>query len=307
MHFADKLNDRINALHSRLVIGIDPHPERLFGPKSKFGEAFLNKSDEYLLNAFCSTIIEVAKTKACAVKPQAAFFESMGLWGWKALSSCMGEARKHGVPVILDAKRGDIGMVASAYARAYLEPESDFFADALTVNPYLGPDTLEPFASLANKRGCGLFVLVRTTNPGSSTFQNLAVETEADDLYKTVAGRIALSVSGLGRENTGKSGFSNIGAVVGATYPKDFQLMRQAMPQAIFLVPGYGAQGGKGEDVKSAFYPDGTGAIISSSRGIIFSYEAQAVGREKLSPETIYVAMSEAADKARDDINSVAM
>lgn len=307
MHFADRLNERISTVRSRMVIGIDPDPKRLFAPESKLKAAFPGKSDEYLLNAFCSTIIEVAKTRAVAVKPQAAFFESMGIFGWKALSLCIRNAQKHGVPVILDAKRGDIGNTATAYAKAYLDPESDFFVDALTVNPYLGPDTLEPFATMADKNGCGLFVLVKTSNPGSGVFQNLEVHDKADAPPKAVAVKVAECVSNLGSGNIGQFGFSNVGAVVGATYPKHLELMRKVMPDSVFLVPGYGAQGGKGEDVKAAFYPDGSGAIVSSSRGIIFSYEKQEPGEAKPGQAGIYEAMARAAEKARDDINSVAL
>ncbi|HHX09781.1 MAG TPA: orotidine-5'-phosphate decarboxylase [Firmicutes bacterium] len=303
MHFADKLNGRINSTGSRVVIGIDPDPKRLLADQSKFKAAFPGKSDEFLLDAFCSTIIEVAKTYACAVKPQAAFFESMGLMGWKALASCIQNARKHAIPVILDAKRGDIGHTAGAYAKAYLDPGSELFADALTVNPYLGPDTLHPFMNMASQNGCGLFVLVKTSNPGSHAFQDLKVSDEPDASPRTVAAKVAECVNSLGESHIGKSGFSNIGAVVGATYPEHLDMMRQVMPKSILLVPGYGAQGGTPGDVKAAFYPGGTGAVVSSSRGIIFAYE----NLPQPSDNGIYEAMANAAEKARDDINSVAL
>lgn len=300
MHFADKLYGWISSTGSRIVIGIDPDPRRLLAPDSKFRGAFPGKSDEYLLDAFCSTVIEIAQAYACAVKPQAAFFESMGILGWKALASCIQNARRHGIPVILDAKRGDIGHTASAYAQAYLHPESEFFADALTVNPYLGPDTLEPFVAMAKRNGCGLFVLVKTSNPGSCAFQDLKVVDRPEEAPGSVAAKVAEAVDSLGRSNIGTSGFSNIGAVVGATYPEHLELMRQIMPKAVFLVPGYGAQGGTPDDVKPAFYPDGTGAVVTSSRGIIFAYESHP------NPDhaDILEAMAKAAEKARDDINS---
>jgi orotidine-5'-phosphate decarboxylase len=303
MHFADKLMARIKETGSRVVIGVDPDPRRLLGSDSEFRAAFPGKPDGYLLDAFCSTVIQVAKTYACAIKPQAAFFENMGMLGWKSLSLCIQNARKHGIPVILDAKRGDIGHTASAYAKAYLNPESELFADALTVNPYLGPDTLEPFMNMAKQNGCGLFVLVKTSNPGSHALQDLKVLDEHGRPSITVAEKVAQWVSKLGKSHIGKSGFSNIGAVVGATYPEHLEKMRQLMPQSIFLVPGYGAQGGRPDDVKAAFHPDGTGAVVSSSRGIIFAYENQ----PGLSQDGIFEAMARAAGKARDDINAVAL
>lgn len=300
MHFADRLTDRIDAIGSRLVIGVDPDPKRILGTDSKFRAAFPGKPDAYLLDAFCATVSEVAKAYACAIKPQAAFFESMGLLGWNALSRCIQNARQHGIPVILDAKRGDIGHTARAYAKAYLDPDSEFFADALTVNPYLGPDALQPFMDMAGSNGCGLFVLVKTSNPGSHAFQDLRVWDTPDGPRETLGEKVARYVDELGKSHIGKSGFSNVGAVVGATYPQHLERLRQVMPKSIFLVPGYGAQGGTPEDVKPAFYPDGTGAVVSSSRGIIFAYESL----PPPSPTDIFEAMAGAAQKARADINS---
>lgn len=305
MHFADRLNQRINKVNSRIIIGIDPDPKRLFAPESKLKTVFQGKSHEYMLDAFCSTIIQVAKTYACAVKPQAAFFESMGMAGWKTLSLCLSRARKLDIPVILDAKRGDIGNTATAYARAYLDPKSEFFADALTVNPYLGPDTLEPFVNTATENGCGLFVLVKTSNPGSSMFQDLKVHGQETGLPQTLAIKVAESVNNLGESNIGEYGFSNVGAVVGATYPKHLEALRKIMPDSLFLVPGYGAQGGTGQDVKGAFFPGGKGALVSSSRAIIFAYEK--LNRPTLNLSHIFDAMAAAAKQAKNDVNLIAL
>ncbi len=305
MHFADRLNERIDKVNSRIVIGIDPDPLRIFASNSKLSKAFPGYGPESLLDTFCGLVLEAARTWACAVKPQAAFFESMGVMGLKALSKCLKKAHNMNIPAILDAKRGDIGNTALAYARAYLNPSSEFFADALTVNPYLGPDTLEPFAEMANKHGCGLFVLVKTSNPGSGTFQSLKLCNGHTGVPATLSVKVAEAVTNLGVSNLGKCGLSNIGAVAGATYPEDLQALRNVMPQAIFLVPGYGAQGGTGQDVKPAFFAGGKGAIVSSSRGIIFAYEKLA--RDNPGQADIYEAIAKAAQRAKDDINSLAL
>jgi orotidine-5'-phosphate decarboxylase len=298
MHFADRLYERMDKVQSRLVIGIDPDPKRLFGKDSLFGRAYAGLPRESILDEFCNSVISAAEGTACAVKPQAAFFESMGLSGLKSLARCMQQARQRGIPVILDAKRGDIGNTASAYASAYLDPMSEFFADALTVNPYLGPDTLEPFVDAASNAGCGLFILVKTSNPGSGAFQDALLK-DGSTLFM----KVAASVKELGASHLGEWGYSNVGAVVGATYPEELRAIREALPDSIFLLPGYGAQGGTADDVRSAFNRGGRGAIVSSSRGIIFAHERM-TGRP--SPERIRQAMLEAAVKAQKDIQQAA-
>ncbi len=297
MHFADKLSQRIHGISSRLVIGIDPDPRRILAKDSRFQQAFPGDDPEETLDNFCHVVLEAAKSTACAVKPQAAFFESLGLPGLSALQKCLKQARSLGIPVILDAKRGDIGNTAKAYADAYLDPRSSFFADALTVNPYLGPDTLEPFVKKAQEHGCGLFVLVKTSNPGSGAFQDAMLQTGAP-LYAEVA----KAVRDLGENNIGASGYSNVGAVCGATYPKELTALRDAMPRSIILIPGYGAQGGTAADALGAFHPGGKGAIISASRSIIFAYEKLLDSAAK--PADIFMSVQSAAEKARDDIEA---
>jgi orotidine-5'-phosphate decarboxylase len=299
MHFADRLHDRIDGVDSRLVIGIDPYPKRLFGESSPFARAYPGFGPQELLREFCGILIEAAEETACAVKPQSAFFESMGLFGIGVLAECLRAARARGIPVILDAKRGDIGGTAAAYAQAYLDPNSDFFADALTVNPYLGPDTLEPFAGAAAKAGCGLFVLVKTSNPGSGAFQDQVLRESGERLYA----RVARAVAGLGEANIGRHGYSHIGAVVGATYPSELHELREVLKPSYLLVPGYGAQGGSAHDVKGAFMPGGTGAIVNASRSIDYAYESLGEGASKIS---IRDAVREAAEKAQNDLNNVA-
>lgn len=299
MHFADRLIKRIDQVNSRLVIGIDPDPKKLFGSGSLFCRAHPRLPKEDVLDAFCEGILDVAEGTACAVKPQAAFFEAMGLWGLASLARCISSARSRGIPVILDAKRGDIGNTAAAYAAAYLTPGSEFRADALTVNPYLGPDTLEPFARAAQESEAGLFVLVKTSNPGSGAFQDSS-QVDGRPLFM----KVAAAVKDLGRENLGACGYSNIGAVVGATYPHQLQSLRTALPDSIFLLPGYGAQGGTAGDTVGAFHKGGYGAVVSSSRGIIFAYEKL---DERASAEDVGKAVADAAKRARDDIQRAAL
>lgn len=296
MHFADMLEERIAKVDSRLVIGIDPHPKRLMGPDSLFAKANPWLSREALLREFCMALIEAAETTACAVKPQAAFFESMGVLGLIVLSDCIKAARKRGIPVILDGKRGDIGSTAAAYAQAYLDPASDFFADALTVSPYLGPDTLSPFVETAAKNGCGLFVLVKTSNPGSGSFQDAVLSENGERLYT----RVAMAVRDLGAANIGKSGYSHVGAVVGATYPKELKELREVLSTSYLLIPGYGAQGGTAQDVREAFGKGGRGAVVNASRSIDYAYEALGEGATR---DAIRRAMSDAASLAKKDIN----
>ncbi len=295
MHFSDRLYRRVGEVNSRLVIGVDPDPERIFKNDSLLTKAFPGRSVEDILNIFCQVAVEAAESTACAVKPQIAFFESLGSIGFSALGKCIRAAKDKNIPVILDAKRGDIGNTGKAYAKAYLDPKSQLFCDALTVNPYLGPDTLEPFVSMANKNGCGLFVLVKTSNPGSVEFQDAEL-CHGGPLYAKVAEK----VSELGNGNLGDCGYSNIGAVCGVTYPHDLLSLRKLMPASILLLPGYGAQGGTAADTVNAFHPGGMGAVVSASRSIIFAYESLECASPK--PDDIFTSVLEAAKKAKGDI-----
>ncbi|MEI6524957.1 MAG: orotidine-5'-phosphate decarboxylase, partial [Planctomycetota bacterium] len=227
------------------------------------------------VETFCLAIIDAVADLVPAVKPQAAFFEELGPPGMVALHKTVRYANQRGLLVIMDAKRGDIGTTAAAYANAYLgsgAPGSSAYspwgADALTINPYLGADTLEPFTQRCATSGSGLFVLVKTSNPGSSFFQDQRLEDG-----RTVSEKIADYVESLSYSTRGDLGYGDIGAVVGATYPKELQAMRQRMPSAWILIPGYGAQGGSAQDVKLGLDSRGLGAIVNSSRGIIFAYE----------------------------------
>jgi orotidine-5'-phosphate decarboxylase len=211
-------------------------------------------------------VIDVVAPLVPVVKPQAAFFEELGPAGMAVLASVIDYARQRGLLVVLDAKRGDIGSTAEAYARGMLGAESAWKADAVTVNPYLGDDSLSPFVETACQRGGGVFILVKTSNPGGKTFQDLSADGRR--LYEHVAEH----VERLAAETAGESGYGSIGAVVGATYPEQLAQLRAVMPHAWLLVPGYGSQGGSAKDVAAAFDSAGLGAIINNSRGIIFAH-----------------------------------
>lgn len=269
LHFADRLVEAIREKGNAVCVGLDPRVRDL--PRGMLPvdhpPSVTDKAMAY--EQFCCGVIDAVAPLVPAVKPQAAFFEQLGAPGCGALSEVMAYARNSGLQVILDGKRNDIGSTAEAYAHAYLgTPEQSLWgADALTVNPYLGDDSLEPFVKVAQQRACGLFVLVKTSNPGSKQFQDLLCE--GRPVYRHVADYVAK----LAEQTQGKQHYSCVGAVVGATHPEQLAELRSAMPNTWFLVPGYGSQGGAAADVKPAFDANGLGAIINNARGIIFAYQ----------------------------------
>lgn len=235
---------------------------------------------------FCHAFIDRLVGRVGVIKPQIAFFEQLGWRGLRILEEIVSSARRLGLLVILDAKRGDIGSTSEAYANTYLVPGSSLESDALTVQPYLGLDALEPFISKAEEHGRGLFVLVRTSNQGARDFQDENVSGEP--LYQRVA-RAFVSVA----ERLNHSGdWSNLGVVVGATYPDQALRLREILPRSLFLVPGYGAQGASAEDSVRGFVRGvgGTleGGIVNASRSVLF-------------PQTGNVSTSIAWEKAIDE------
>ena len=262
--FADRLFDRIRQTDSRICLGIDPrpdahpltHPERFGGDPAQVAKAVV-----YYFQA----IIEATQGVVACYKLQSAFFEALGIPGLIALAQLTADVRARGVPVILDAKRGDIGATAAAYAQAYLA-QGVFASDALTVSPYLGADSLEPFVTQVVSAERGLFVLVKTSNPGSEDLQD-AVSGGGERLYE----RVAAIVTRLAEPHRGTSGYAPVGAVVGATQPEALKDLRARLPYSVLLVPGYGAQGGTAEAVAAAFDGDGLGAVVSSSRALTYT------------------------------------
>jgi orotidine-5'-phosphate decarboxylase len=265
-NFGDTLAEAVRRVGNPVVAGLDPRWEQL-PPSLTSGRNDHVAWRPQAYEAFCREIIDVVATRVPAVKLQAAFFEECGPAGVMALGNVVAYACERGLLVIMDGKRNDIGSTAEAYARGYLGRESAWGCDALTISPYLGADSLEPFIQVAHERGAGLFVLVKTSNPGSHMLQDRLIDSEP--LYRIVA-RYVEEQSGT---KVGDSGYGSVGAVVGATYPEQLAELRAAMPHTWFLVPGYGSQGGTAHDVALGFDANGLGAVINNSRGIIFAHQ----------------------------------
>jgi orotidine-5'-phosphate decarboxylase len=264
--FADRLAQSVQRLRSPVVAGLDPRWEQLpEGLRAGRGDDYEAKAAAYA--SFCRQVIDVVAPLVPAVKPQAAFFEELGPAGMTALAEVIGYAQTRGLLVFFDGKRNDIGSTAAAYASGYLgRGQSAWGADALTVSPYLGDDSLAPFVEVARERGAGLFVLVKTSNPGGGMLQD--VVSDGQPLYR----RVARHVEQLAADGAGDCGYGSVGAVVGATYPEQLAELRAAMPHTWLLVPGYGSQGGTAADVAGGFDAGGLGAIVNNSRGILFAY-----------------------------------
>jgi orotidine-5'-phosphate decarboxylase len=301
-HFGDRLTQRVSELGNPTVVGLDPRLDLipsfiLNASLQKYGETFEAASAAII--AFNIGIIDAVADIVPAVKPQIAFYELYGHAGFYAYEETVKYAQSKGMLVIGDAKRNDISSTAGAYAEAHLG-SVDLFgkkavpigADALTVTPYLGTDGIKPFTEVCERDGKGIFVLVRTSNPSSDELQGQPVGDHLLDEH------VASLVEGWGRDMIGDTGFSSVGAVVGATYPEEAGILRQLMPNQIFLVPGYGAQGGTADDVKPCFHENGTGAIVNSSRGIIFAYRKD----ENRKPEEFAHSAREAALKMKEDL-----
>lgn len=266
-NFGDRLAESVRAKKSAVCVGLDPRWGSL--PDSiRSGVDIQDRSAVAgATECYCRHVIDAVAEFAPVVKPQAAFFEQLGPSGMVTLGSVIQYARRAGLLVLLDGKRGDIGTTAEAYADGYLGESSAWQCDALTVNPYLGDDTLKPFVETCHARAAGIFVLVKTSNPGSGFLQDKIVDGSA--VYE----HLAALVQQLAKQSVGDSGYGSIGAVVGATYPEQLAKLRSQMPNAWILIPGYGAQGGTASDVAHGFDKSGIGAIVNSSRGIIFAYQ----------------------------------
>ncbi len=267
-HFADRLVAAVLRCGNPVLVGLDPRlamlPEVLADPAKRFSRDEIAR----LYGTFCHEIVDVVAPLVPAVKFQAAFFEQLGPPGMSVLAEAIEHARQSGLLVILDGKRNDIGSTAAAYADAYLGPgsRSAWGADALTANPYLGDDALQPLVETARQRGAGVFVLVKTSNPGGGLFQDLIAD--GQPVYRHVARYVEQQAIA----TVGRCQYGIVGAVVGATYPEQLAQLREAMPHTWFLVPGFGAQGAGAGDVAGAFDSQGLGAIVNSSRGIIFAF-----------------------------------
>jgi orotidine-5'-phosphate decarboxylase len=269
--FADRLGEAVERKRTQLVVGLDPRVDLL--PMELRGEAVLGREQAAAAVArFCRGIVDAVAPYVVAVKPQAAFFEALGADGFAALEETCDYARGAGLLVILDAKRGDIGSTSRAYASAYLEPRDvgkPPLADAITVNPYLGEDSVEPFLQACRLHGAGIFCLVRTSNAGAADVQDVALS-DGRPLWQHVARLVADWGEGL----VGERGLSSVGAVMGATVPRAVGEARRAMPQAVLLLPGVGAQGATAADVARAFTSGPASALVNAARSIIYAYRA---------------------------------
>ncbi len=279
-HFADHLINKAKEKQSPICLGLDPHFEKIPDVFKK------NTAPERAIEDYLVRVMQATAEHVVAVKPNIAFFEEWGAPGIVAFDNICEKAKELGLLVVVDAKRGDIGSTAEAYARAFLTKD---IYDSLTINPYFGEDGVRPFINYAEKNGKGLFILVKTSNPTGGEFQDLVSE----DSF--VHEHVARAVARWGSSSLGAHTFSLVGAVVGATYPEDIKNLRREMAGQVFLIPGYGAQGGTAEDVMGAFYEGGKGAIINSSRKILFA------GDENNFEE----ASAEEAKKAKNEFISI--
>jgi orotidine-5'-phosphate decarboxylase len=266
--FADRLAEAVERKRSQLVVGLDPVVDLL--PVELRGEAAGSRvAAAGAMERFCKGIVDAVAPYVVAVKPQVAFFEALGSDGWAAFEAVCRYAREVGLIVIGDAKRGDIPSTARAYAAAFLEASQGAppLVDALTVNPYLGRDSLDPFFAACRREGAGLFILVRTSNVGATDLQD-AVLSDGRPLWRHVAGL----VDTWGEDLVGARGLSSIGAVIGATAPRIVGEARREMPRAIILLPGVGAQGAGLADVARAFTSGPSSALVNASRSVIYAY-----------------------------------
>ena len=297
-HFADRLIERTRALGHPLCVGLDPHLDSI---PSLFRRGSMRPGDPEtaaVVEELLSVFVDRLAGRVAIIKPQIAFFEQLGWRGLRVLDAICRRASEADLLVLLDAKRGDIGSTAEGYVRAYLAEDAAMPVDAITLNPYLGFDTLEPFHRSAREVGRGFFVLVKTSNPGSGDLQDRDVG--GDPLFGRVADGLARMESDLVGP---KTGWSSLGVVCGATWPDQARRVREALPKALFLVPGYGAQGGSATAAVQSFLPGPNGregGIVNSSRAILFPKDAaaaeQVAGWE--------VAVEAALERAIDELGS---
>jgi orotidine-5'-phosphate decarboxylase len=300
----DRLIERIARLQNPTVAGLDPTldsiPEQIrAGAFAQYGRTLEGAAAALL--AFNKGLIDALCDIVPAVKPQCAYYELYGWPGVRALKETIDYAHAKGMFVITDGKRNDIGSTMQAYAAAHLgrteiggAQAEAFGADALTVNGYLGSDGIRPLLAVCREYDRGIFVLVKTSNPSSGELQDRQLD------GRTVSETMGAMCEGWGRELAGKYGYSGVGAVVGATYPKQLAQLRRALPHTFFLVPGYGAQGGGAADVAGAFDENGLGAVVNSSRGIMYAYKKQACKQEEYAQ-----AARREAERMRDEITAL--
>ena len=279
----NKLINKIQKTKAPIVVGLDPMlsyvPEHIQKKAfAEYGETLEGAAEA--IWQFNKEIVDKTYDLIPAVKPQIAMYEQFGIEGLKAYKKTVDYCKSKDLVMIGDIKRGDIGSTSAAYAVGHLgkvqvgsKTYAGFDEDFATVNPYLGSDGVKPFIDVCKQENKGLFILVKTSNPSSGEFQDQKID--GKPLYELVGEKVAQ----WGEEHMGESGYSYVGAVVGATYPEQGEILRKVMPKSFILVPGYGAQGGKGKDLVHFFNEDGLGAIVNSSRGIIAAYKQEAYAK----------------------------
>ncbi|MFN2340152.1 MAG: orotidine-5'-phosphate decarboxylase [Halanaerobium sp.] len=297
-YFIDQLHQKMEAKDSRICVGLDPHLELI--PENVLVAELLNdlESNQKEIAAavlkFNQNLLDAVADMTAVVKPQMAFYEKLGVPGMECLWQTMAYAKSKGLLILLDGKRNDIGSTAKAYAEAYLE-QQEIGADSITINPYLGRDGVLPF--LENKEK-GAFALLRTSNPSAVDLQDLKLD-DGQKVYQAVGDFL----QELGKAYIGESGYSNLAAVVGATYPKELKEIRDQLDSVFFLIPGFGAQGGGAADIKAGFDKKGRGAVVNSSRGINFAYRKEEYAH--FGAENYAKAARAAAEKMKNEINEV--
>ena len=300
----DKLINKIKETNNPTVIGLDPRYEMI-------PECIRSKYEENLegvakaIVEFNKALIDEIYDVIPAVKPNVAFYEMYGLEGMKAFEETCKYAKEKGMLVIADIKRGDIGSTAKAYSNAFIgktkigeKEESIYDVDFVTLNPYLGVDGIKPFIEDCKKYGKGAFIIDKTSNPSSGELQDLRLET-GEEIYT----KVAKLVEEWGKDLIGEYGYSSISTVVGATYPKQLEALRKVAPHTFFLIPGYGAQGGKAEDIALGFDENGIGGIVNSSRGLMCAYKSD-LWKDKYTEEEFAKATRAEAIRMRDELNS---
>lgn len=298
----DKLINRIKETNNPTVMGLDPRydmiPESI---RTKYSEDIEGACKAIL--EFNKELIDSVYDIVPAVKPQIAFYEMFGAEGIKVFNETCKYAKQKGMIIIADVKRGDIGSTAAGYSNAYLgktpigqEKVSIYDVDFVTVNPYLGIDGVKPFIDDCKEYGKGIFILVKTSNKSSGELQDLKLENST-----TIYEKVAELVNSWGEELVGEYGYSSVGAVVGATYPIQIKELREIMPKTYFLIPGYGAQGGKAEDIALGF-KDGIGGIVNASRSLMSAYKSDR-WKDKYSEKEFGKATRAEAIRMRDELN----
>ncbi len=302
----DRLIEQIKKTNAPIVVGLDPMlsyvPEHILDAAfEQYGESLEGAAEA--IWQYNKGIVDAVYDLIPAVKPQIAMYEQFGIEGLRVFQKTVDYCHEKGLLVIGDVKRGDIGSTSAAYATGHLgrvriggKSYAGFAEDFATVNPYLGTDGITPFVEVCREEKKGIFILVKTSNPSSGEFQDRLIDGRA--LYEYVGEK----VEQWGEDCMGACGYSAVGAVVGATYPQQGKVLRQIMPHAFILVPGYGAQGGKGADLVHFFDRDGLGAIVNSSRGIIAAYKQDRYKDRGITPQNYADASRLAVEDMISDI-----